>query len=330
MQFGMFMTPQYQPGADLGRGVTELVEQARAGREAGFTGILVGQHLVTGPEMVMMQTVPLMARLIPEIEGMRIGPGILLLSMMSPVMAAEEGATLDWMSDGNFVLACGLGYRPEEFEAMGTHISHRVARLEEGLEVVKRLWTEERVTHHGNHFDLSNVGCSVQPKQRPRPPIWLGGDVDAAIRRAARIADAWLGSPTMDIERLRAQLQVFAEARAEARLPATDCPLIRECFLGESGQHAAAASRSSLKFKYEAYAAWGHNDTVGHDVTNEFARFCENRFLIGDRFQIRDELYKYAELDGIDELILRVQWPGLDHRETLGNIERLGELIAEV
>ena len=99
--------------------------------------------------------------------------------------------------------------------------------------------------------------------------------------------------------------------------------------MGANGQHAASASRGSLKFKYEAYAAWGHNDTLGHDVSNEFDRFCENRFLVGDRMQIRDELQKYAELDGVDELILRVQWPGLDHRETLANIERLGELIAE-
>ncbi|MCP5152477.1 MAG: LLM class flavin-dependent oxidoreductase, partial [Chromatiales bacterium] len=161
MRIGMFMTQQWRPGDDLGAGCRDLLEQARAARDNGFASVLVGQHMITGPDMQMLQTMPLMARLLPEIEGMQIGPSVLLLPMLSPVLVAEEAATLDWMSDGHFVLACGLGYREEEFEAMGTRRADRVSRLEEGLEVIRRLWTEERVTHHGRHFHLSDVGASV-------------------------------------------------------------------------------------------------------------------------------------------------------------------------
>ena len=75
MRIGLFMTAQWQPGADLGRGIDELIEQARAAHASGFASLLVGQHMVTGPGMQMLQTVPLMARLLPEIEGMQIGPG---------------------------------------------------------------------------------------------------------------------------------------------------------------------------------------------------------------------------------------------------------------
>ena len=89
-----------------------LKDQVRAAREAGFGSLIIGQHLLTGP-MGMFQTVPLMGALAEEAKGMQIGPGVLLLSMMNPVLAAEEGATIDWLTDGNYVLCAGLGYRPE-------------------------------------------------------------------------------------------------------------------------------------------------------------------------------------------------------------------------
>jgi alkanesulfonate monooxygenase SsuD/methylene tetrahydromethanopterin reductase-like flavin-dependent oxidoreductase (luciferase family) len=322
------MTPQWRPGADLSRGTADLLDQARAARDSGFASILVGQHIVTGPEMQMLQAVPLMARLIPEAQGMQIGPGVLLLSMLSPVMTAEEGATLDWMSDGHYVLAAGLGYRPEEFEAMGARKNERVSRLEEGLEVVKRLWCEERVTHHGRHFHLSNVGASVRPRQSPRPPIWLGGDVDAAIRRAARLADAWLGSPTADLPRLREQLDVFRRERDACGGDATPCPVIREAFAGTDAAHARRISGGPLKYKYEAYAAWGHNDTLGHDVSGDFDGFSRDRFLVGEVSAIRDALARFRDELGTDHLVLRVQWPGLDQREAIANIQRLGQALS--
>jgi alkanesulfonate monooxygenase SsuD/methylene tetrahydromethanopterin reductase-like flavin-dependent oxidoreductase (luciferase family) len=330
MRVGLFMTPQWRPDADLETGFRELLGQARAARENGFSSLLVGQHVLTGPEMQMFQTVPLMARLLPEIEGMQIGPGVLLLSMMSPVMTAEEGATLDWMSDGNYVLAAGLGYRAEEFEAMGARKSERVSRLEEALEVVKRLWSEERVTHHGQHFHIGGVGASVRPKRRPRPPIWLGGDVEPAIRRAARIADAWLGAPTSSLAQLQGQLRIFADERRQVGLGAAACPVIREAFVGRDTAHARAVSRGPLKFKYEAYAAWGQNDTRGHDIAGEFDGFCADRFLIGDVSRVREEILRFGEQLGTDHLILRIQWPGLPQAEAIANIERLGQAVAGI
>ena len=329
MKIGLFMTPQWRPGDDLAQGFRNLVEQARAAHENGFASLFVGQHMLTGPDVQMFQTVPLMARLLPEIPGMQIGPGVLLMSMVNPVMTAEEGATLDWMSDGRYVLAGGLGYRDEEFEAMGTRKSHRVSRLEEAVDVVKRLWTEDRVTWHGRHFHVSGVGASVRPKQRPRPPIWLGGDVEPAVRRAARIADAWLGSPTADLAHLERLLAVFEDERAAHGLgPAAPCPIMRECFVGRDAAHAREVSRGPLLWKYEAYASWGHNDTHGVPLSERFEEFSADRFLTGDVAAVRDGVARYAERLRTDHLILRACWPGLAHSETIANIERIGKVIA--
>jgi alkanesulfonate monooxygenase SsuD/methylene tetrahydromethanopterin reductase-like flavin-dependent oxidoreductase (luciferase family) len=327
MRIGLFTAAQWSSDENPAAVLKALSEQVRAARDNGFSSLFVGQHLLTGP-MGMFQTNPLLGHLVKDAAGMQIGPGVLLLSMMNPVLAAEEAATLDWLSDGNYVLGAGLGYRPEEFQAMGVDKRERVGRLIEGLELIKRLWTEDSVTHHGKYFQLDDAKASVRPKQRPRPPIWLGGDVEPAVRRAARIADAWCIAPTLSIRSVLARLEIFRDERRKTGQPEdVSCPLIRECFVGRDAAHAAAASRGPLLFKYRAYASWGQRDT-GSDFDATFDEFAKGRFLIGEAEQVKDEILHYAETARTDHILLRVQWPGLAHEEALGNIKGIGRIIA--
>ena len=328
MRIGMFTAMQWSPEEDPATVLSALRELVRAARDNGFDALIMGQHVLTGP-MGMFQLVPLLGHLVEDVAGMQIGPGVLLLSMMNPVLAAEEAATIDWLSDGNYVLCAGLGYRPEEFQAMGVEMKQRVGRLTEGLEIVKRLWTEDSVTHHGKHFQLDDAKASVKPKQNPRPPIWLGGDVEPAVRRAARIADAWCVAPTLSTESMLSYLEVFrAERRRTGQSENVSCPIIRECFVGRDAAHAKSVSRGPLLYKYSAYAAWGHGETTQGDFEDAFEDFAQGRFLIGDSEQVKDEILRYGEIS--DQLLLRVQWPGLAHDEALGNIERIGSIIANL
>ncbi len=326
MRIGMFTGAQWSASETPGEVLANLRGQVRCARDNGFSSLLIGQHVLSGP-LGMFQTVPLLGALAQDAAGMRIGPGVLLLSMVNPVLAAEEAATLDWLSDGNYVLAAGLGYRAEEFQAMGVEMRNRVGRFTEGLEIVKRLWTEERVSHEGRYFSLDGVP-GVQPKQDPRPPIWLGGDVEPAVRRAARLGDAWLAAPTASFDELVHLFAVYREARAEAGLrPDVECPVIRECFLGRDAAHAREASRASLLHKYAAYASWGQGQAAEADFGAAFDDFTQRRFLIGDEAEVRDQLQECAEITGSDHFILRMHWPGLEQSEALANIERIGKLI---
>ncbi len=328
MRIGLFTAVQWAAEENPGAFLKALREQVRAARDNGFSSLFVGQHLLTGP-MGMFQTNPLLGHLVADAAGMQIGPGVLLLSMMNPVLAAEEAATIDWLSDGNYVLGAGLGYRPEEFQAMGVDQRERVGRLTEGLEVIKRLWTEDSVTHHGRYFRLDNAKASVRPKQSPRPPIWLGGDVEPAVRRAARIADAWCIAPTLSTRSILSRLEAFRDERRQTGQPeGVSCPLIRECFVGRDATHAAATSRGPLLYKYRAYASWGQGETAARDFADIFDDFAKGRFLIGDALQVKDEILRYSEIARTDHILLRVQWPGLAHQEALGNIERIGRIIA--
>ncbi|MBT3535456.1 MAG: LLM class flavin-dependent oxidoreductase [Rhodospirillaceae bacterium] len=327
MRIGMFTASQW--GADEGPKtvLASLRQQVRTARDNGFSSLLLGQHVVSGP-MGMFQTIPLMGQLADDAAGMQIGPGVLLLSMMNPILAAEEAATIDWLCDGNYVLAAGLGYREEEFQAMGVDIGNRVGRLTEGLELIKRLWTEDVVNHEGRYFKLTDARPGVRPKQQPRPPIWLGGDVEPAVRRAARLADAWLAAPTTAFDVVTSFIAAFREERDSLGL-ATDvkCPIVRECFIGRNAAHAREVSRAPLLAKYAAYASWGQEGAASADFETAFDEFAASRFLIGDAVEVRDQLQEFAETTGSDHFLMRMQWPGLDQGEALANIERIGKLI---
>lgn len=327
MRIGLFTASQWSQDEDPKTVLANLRQQVRTARQNGFSSLLLGQHVLSGP-MGMFQTMPLLGQIADDAAGMQIGPGVLLLSMMNPVLAAEEGATIDWLCDGNYVLAAGLGYREEEFQAMGVSKSNRVGRLTEGLEIIKRLWTEEEVTHHGRYFRLDNAKPGVRPKQQPRPPIWLGGDVEAAVRRAARLGDAWLAAPTTAFDTVSGFLRDFRDERRQHGLPEdVKCPIVRECFIGRDGAHARAVSRGPLLAKYAAYASWGQEGAVSGDFETAFEDFADAHFLIGDWVEVRDRLQAFAETTGSDHFLMRVQWPGLDQDEALANIERIAKLI---
>src|SRR5258706_2673804 len=208
MKIGLYMATQWREGADLGRETANLVEQTRVAKANGFASVMVGQHLVSRP-LQMFQAIPLLARLAAESGDMLIGPALVLLPMFSPVVVAEESATIDWLCDGKYVLAVGLGYRQEEFQSMGVPFGERGPRLVESVEVIRKLWRDNEVRHDGRFFQLAGVRAGLQPKQPGGPPIWICGDVEPAVKRAARLGDAWIVSPMVPDEDLRTHLATF-------------------------------------------------------------------------------------------------------------------------
>lgn len=142
----------------------------------------------------------------------RLGTNIYLLGLRHPFVAARAVQTLDLVSQGRAEVGIGAGWLRSEWSAAGLDPSTRGRRLDEALEVCKRLWSEEVVAHHGEFFDFEDVMFEPKPLQRPHPPILVGGESDAALRRAARLGNGWLGlGHTIDsvvepIARLRALL----------------------------------------------------------------------------------------------------------------------------
>ena len=109
MGIGLFMATQWPANADLNLEMANLCEQTRLAKDQGFSSVMVGQHFLSEP-LQMIQAEPLIARLAAEGEGMTFGITILLLAMQNPIIVAENAASLDWITDGNYVLGVGLGF----------------------------------------------------------------------------------------------------------------------------------------------------------------------------------------------------------------------------
>jgi alkanesulfonate monooxygenase SsuD/methylene tetrahydromethanopterin reductase-like flavin-dependent oxidoreductase (luciferase family) len=174
---------------------------------------------------------------------------------------AEETAMVDVISGGRLILGVGAGYAPEEFAAFGVPIRERGSRMDEAVPLIQRLWTEEKVTHAGRHYRLTDATVGPRPAQRPRPPIWFAGWVEPAIRRAGRLGDAWLGGPSARLDELATCVRLYREARqAAGRDPdGGDVALMRYAFVAESVERAHAIAGPAFMRSFEAtYFRWPH------------------------------------------------------------------------
>ena len=117
--------------------------------------------------------------------------GIVILPQRQTALVAKQAAAVDVLSGGRLRLGIGVGWNPVEFEALGENIRNRGKRVEEQLDVMRRLWTEELVTYEGQWHRVPDGGLNPLPVQRPIP-VWMGGESDAVLRRAARLADGWI------------------------------------------------------------------------------------------------------------------------------------------
>ncbi|MBO0710217.1 MAG: LLM class flavin-dependent oxidoreductase [Acetobacteraceae bacterium] len=323
MKVGLFLNTQWQEGTQVS--VNDLLAQVRAARDGGFASIWLPHHYLVAP-MQMLQPMVLLGRLVPETGRMTLGMDILLLPIANPVHVAEEWATLDVLSDGRAVLGVGLGYRPEEFQAFSVPINERAARMAESIRLIRRLWSEERVSFQGKFYSMDNAGLSIRPLRRGGVPIFVAAQVEAAIQRAARVGDGWLIVPSLDMHTCADHVRIYRDAlRAAGKPESTEAVLTRECHIGSTRQAAFEECRAALEYKYGAYASWGLQKA---DIKQSFEEFARDKFIIGDKASVKDEIARYRETLDVDHFIMRPHWPGLPNERAVSTIRALGEIFA--
>ncbi len=241
MKVGLFLNTQFPAGDNVVARIPELVEQVRLARDCGFASLWFPHHFLTAP-LQMLQIHTAMAYLVPEAKGMLIGPNILILPLLNPVHVAEESATLDVLSGGNYILGVGLGYRETEFEAFNIPLKERAPRLEESIALMRRLWTEEKVTHKGRFYTVTDAGISLKPARPGGVPIWMAAQVDVAIKRVARIGDAWMIVPVTPLGKVAEQMKTYRAALVQTGRTADAFPIIRECYVGANHKTAHEGS----------------------------------------------------------------------------------------
>lgn len=202
MNFGLLMPFQNpsrwaRPFPELYR---EQIDQIVKAEELGYDTIWLTEHHFDqdgwSPALL-----PLAAGIATRTQRIRIGTFILVLPFQHALRVAEDAATVDILSNGRFDLGVGKGYRVNEFSSFGLPREQRNAMLEEGLEVIRRAWTEECFSFAGRYYQLTDVQLSPRPVQKPHPPIWIGARGKKAIERAARMGFHLMGTGEVEQQR---------------------------------------------------------------------------------------------------------------------------------
>jgi len=325
MKFGLHLFGHHSKDRPADENFRTVVEQVRTARDSGFDLIWAGHHYMMSDRQ-KFQVVPAMARLAADAGDMHVGTSF-LLPLHHPIVIAEQFATLDAITGGRAIIGPVAGYRDIEFQSLDIPKRDRAGRLVEGVEVIKRLWTEDDVTYEGEHFRFEGVTITPKPVQDPRPPIWIGANTDRAIRRAGELGDAWLVNPHEDEPTIARQLEL-------AGTPSGDgfhgvVPGRRDVFVAETDEEAFETYGPYIEEFYQWYKREGQAEAMENPEALDlaFEDLVEDRFIIGSPETVTERLVRLEEEVGIDCVMMGMHRPGIAQDDVLESIELTGDRV---
>ena len=284
-----------------------LDEMAVAAGESGFRSLWITDHLLYLDPW--MDAVLFLASVAGRAEeyGLKLIPGVLALPLRHPVVMAQTLATLDILSGGNLVIGVGEGSTAKDFDAVGLPFEERRRRLNEAVPLLRRLFTEEHVTHQGNHYSFEDISVLPHPIQQPHPPIWMSSwSSEIGLRRVARLADGWVASgwhsTTEEYGASRRILdrELSARGRDPASFPGSADTIY--VYADESDKRAVEVAEPIIQHTTNAF-----ENTTGH-------------YIVGDYQRCRELLGMWKE-QGLAHVGL---WPAA---EPVEQIRRFGEWV---
>jgi probable F420-dependent oxidoreductase len=232
----------------------------------------------------------------------RLGVAVIVLPVQHPVQVAHQFATLDYLSHGRAILGVGLG-RDHHYKEFEVPVAHRVRRFREGVEVIKALWTEPKVTYNGTIFNLDGETMTIKPVQKPHPPIWLGGDHPNAVRRAATLADGWMGSGGSSTATFARSVPILRAALEKAgRDPATFA-VSKRVFLSVDERPEVARAELDRWFTTVYRNPAGTDASGVHGTPSQVRERLEELIAMGANHLLLNPIARYAEhVDALAEV----------------------------
>lgn len=221
--------------------VAELHRVAQRAEELGFQDLWVTEN--TLDHVLCLDSVVALTYAAAVTTKIRLGVSVIVLPVHHPVHIAHQIATLDYLSGGRAILGAGLG-RNSHYAEFQIPRERRVARFRESVELINHLWSESEANYSGSIFQLKGVKLGVKPVQQPGPPIWLGGAHPNAIRRAATIADGWMGTGGGSVESFRRDVALLQEELQRVGRDPAKFPISKRVFL--SAHERADVARAEL------------------------------------------------------------------------------------
>ena len=296
----------YVPGA-FGQGggdpgfLRELVE---VGDRYGYDSIWLSDRIVS--DRFSLEPMIALSMVAAYSDRMKFGTSVLAMPLRNPVVLAKQIATLDYLSQGRFFPAVGLGQEePEEYEACGVSKEDRGRRTDEAIRLMRRLWEEENVTHEGMFYSCHNVTITPKPFLEPSTPVWIGGRSAAAARRVGRVGDGWLVSSATPEEVGEGREIMFSTAADHGRE-------IEDDHVGVLLGYYVASSSEDAEAKAERYVTRARPG----------AHFTEYSAL-GSTEQICQTISRYVDA-GAQKFVVR---PLCTAEETMEQLEIMGTEI---
>lgn len=177
----------------------DQTRMARCADEWGYDMIAVPEHIVIPAEHVELsgphyfQSTIAQAYLAGATQRIMLNSCVTVLPLHQPIVLAKALATADWLSGGRMMVTFGVGWLQREFEALGVPFGERGRIADEYLAAIVELWTSDSPAFSGRYVSFSDIAFEPKPVRKPHLPIWIGGDADAALRRAAKFGSGWWG-----------------------------------------------------------------------------------------------------------------------------------------
>ena len=296
----------YVPGA-FGQGgdnpsfLKELVE---VGDKYGYDSIWLSDRIVS--DRFSLEPIVALSMVAAYSDRMKFGTSVLALPLRNPVVLAKQIATLDYLSQGRFFPAVGLGQEePEEYEACGVPKGDRARRTDEAIVLMRRLWEEEKVTHEGDFFTCHDVSITPKPVFQPSPPVWIGGRSPAAARRVGRVGDGWLVSSATPSEVGEGRDIVFDTAD--------------QCRREIEEDHIGVLLGYYISDDYEQAATKAHQFVTRHRPDAHFTEFT----ALGTTEQVGDLIQQYIDA-GASKFAVRPLCAG---DESMEQLEIMGQEV---
>jgi probable F420-dependent oxidoreductase len=293
IQLGQWPSRDLQPAA-----VHELVDYFEA---LDVDSIWVSDRLVSSA--LTLEPITFLTFIAGRLKNMKLGTSTLVLPTRNPIVLAKELATLDFLSQGRLFPAIGLGgEESRDLQAVGVNKKERAGRTDEMIVLMRKLWTEEKVTFSGKYFSVEDATVTPRPWQKNGPPIWIGGRSEAALRRTGRLGDGWLVSSVSPAE-VEAGIKTIRRHAAEANriVPEDHYGVLMPFFFADSAEQAFELAGRTIRPRADL-------------PTSEFTAF-------GTPAQVRARVKSYMRA-GATKFVMRPCGPFEGWREQIATLAR--------
>jgi len=331
MKFGLYASIASPPRGDhLDRSIDEVIAEAQQAEASGFDSCFFGEHhqdkdgFLPSPLIVATAVAARTRRL-------RVGTSVIHLPLHHPVRVAEDVITLDLVSKGRVIVGVGIGYQESDFRAFAVPMDERVARFEEGVEILRLAWGGERFSFRGKHYSLEDVQVTPRPFQSPSPPLWIGASVPAAARRAGRLADGFVGTPSTTLDDAVRLVETYtAAARQAGREP--HVVMMRDAWVAKTRAEADAVYGPEVMTAYRYY--WERRlaefRSIPADTPFTLDTLAPDRLILGDPETCVREFQRWQKATGAEHFLLRFRHAhsgGPAHERIMDAIKLFGDRV---